>query len=300
MSPRPLNNIAILGPGLLGGSIALAVREHLPECTLRLWARREQPLLLAKELGITEHTTLDVQEAVAGAQLVILATTIGAFEELTRQMLPSLPKDAIVTDIGSVKHYVHRTTGALLHERGYQFIGSHPMAGSEQQGLEHAHASLIQGATLALTNEHQVDEEAVAALEHFWHSIGMCPYRIGAKDHDRSVARVSHVPHILAALCARTADMGGVPLEDLQRLAATGFRDTSRVSGGPPNMWASILWENDVAVRETIQYCLEDLQKLVRLLELQDRQGTEEWLREAKESRVSIKPFQNLTPPSSQ
>ncbi len=280
--------ISIIGPGLLGGSIAHAIREHLPHVRCHIWARREAPLELARELGITQHTFTDITEAVRGADLVILSSPIGSFEELSRQMLPALAKDAIVTDVGSVKAYVHRTTGHMLSERGYQFIGSHPMAGAEKQGLEHAYADLIKGATVAITNDQNCASESVQALEQFWQSIGMKPYCIAAQDHDRTVARISHVPHILAALCARTADMGGVPLEDLRRLAATGFRDTSRVSSGPAVMWAGILWENDVAVRETIQYCLEDLTKLVTLLETQDREGTEQWLAEGKASRERI------------
>ncbi len=287
---KEIASVAIIGPGLLGGSIACAIREHLPELRCQLWARRQAPLDLARQLDITQHTYSDLCEAVRGVDLVILASPIGSFEELCRQMLPALSKDAIVTDVGSVKAYVHRTTGQLLSERGYQFIGSHPMAGAEKQGLEHAYADLVKGATVAITNDQSCDESAVQALEGFWQSIGMCPYRIAALDHDRTVARISHVPHILAALCARTADMGGVPLEDLQRLAATGFRDTSRVSSGPAPMWAGILWENDVAVRETIQYCLEDLKTLVALLETQDCEGTERWLAEAKASRERIQP----------
>ncbi len=289
MAEAPFQTIAICGPGLLGGSIALAVREHLPQCELRLWARRPQPLALARELGITEHTFEEVKEAVRGAQLVILATPISAFEELARRMMPALAPGAIVTDIGSVKAYVHRTTGLVLTERGHTFIGSHPMAGAETQGLENAKASMLKGATVALTNPHGVAAEQVARLAAFWQALGCSTYEMTPINHDRTVARISHTPHILAALCANSAIKGDVPLADLQRLASSGFRDTTRVCSGGTGMWADILWENDVAVREVLAACRADLQQLITLLEQQDKNGLRQWLEQAKDARESIR-----------
>ena len=285
----PFRSVAVIGPGLLGGSVALAIRDLLPSCELRLWARRESSLELAREMQITPKLYSDLGAAVSGAELIILATPIGAFEDLTRRMLPQLSPQSLVTDLGSVKAYVHRTTGAFLAERGRDFIGSHPMAGSEKQGLEHASTALLAGATCALCNDHQVSEEKMQRLERFWQAIGMKSYRMEPINHDRSVARISHIPHVLAALCARTADMGGVPKEDLRRLAAGGFRDTTRVSSGPAHMWSDILWENDVAIRDTLNYCIEDLHKLIELLEQGDRAGTEQWLAQGKASRECIR-----------
>ena len=115
---------------------------------------------------------------------------------------------------------------------------------------------------------------------------------MGGVEHDRAGARVSHIPHVLAALAARRAAMGhGIEMQDLQRLASSGFRDTTRVAAGSPSMWAGILWENDVAVRECLHSCLADLQHLIKLLELQDRPATEQWLEEGKQARLTIKPF---------
>ncbi len=289
MADSPFQTIAICGPGLLGGSIALAVREHMPACELRLWARRVQPLALAREMGITQHTFERVEDAVRGAQLVILATPIGAFEELARRMMPALSRSAIITDIGSVKAYVHRTTGQLLTERGHLFIGSHPMAGAETQGLENATATMLKGATVALTNPHGVADEAVSRLSTFWQALGCSTYAMDPVNHDRTVARISHTPHILAGLCARTATAGSVPMADLQRLAASGFRDTTRVCSGGTGMWADILWENDVAVREVLAGCVRDLHALIDLLEQQDKDGLRHWLEAAKSSREEVR-----------
>ncbi len=289
MAASPFQSVAILGPGLLGGSIAMAMREQQPECELRLWARRAQPLALARELGITEHTFEDVKEAVRGAELVILATPIGAFEELARRMMPALSPGALVTDIGSVKAYVHRTTGLVLTERGHSFVGSHPMAGAETQGLENARADLLKGATVALTNPHGVNGEQVARLAAFWQALGCSTYEMTPINHDRTVARISHTPHILAGLCAHSAIKGDVPMADLQRLASSGFRDTTRVCSGGTGMWADILWENDVAVREVLASCRQYLQELIILLEQQDKAGLRQWLEQARDAREDIR-----------
>lgn len=284
----PFQSIAILGPGLIGGSIAYAIQEALPQCDLRLWARRQASVDLAKELQLAQVASTDLAEVVRGAELIILATPISAFMHLSEAILPYLSPEAIVTDIGSVKDYVHRTTGAFLAEKGHCFIGSHPMAGTEKQGLENAFASLMNGATIAMCNEQDAPAEKVAALEAFWLSIGSLPYLMKSKDHDRTVARISHLPHVLAALCARCAQDEQVDKKDLQRLAASGFRDTTRVSTGSPSMWADILWENDVAVREALQHSIEDLQHLIDLLEGQDKPATEQWLLDAKLTREFI------------
>lgn len=285
----PFASIAVFGPGLLGGSIARAIRERMPECDLRLWARREQPLELARQQGICDKTYTDPIVAARGAQLIILATPIAVFEDLSRRMLPAIDRNAIVTDVGSVKAYVHRTTGDTLTERGRIFIGSHPMAGTEKQGLEHSDSQLLQGATVALTNPHGAADCMVERLAAFWQALGCSTYLMDPTNHDRTVARISHIPHILAALCARGAITGNVPMTDLQRLAASGFRDTTRVCEGPAGMWADILWENDVAVRGALADCIRDLHYLSDLLENQDRQGVQDWLEEARAARKTVR-----------
>lgn len=287
-SVKPLQTIAIFGPGLLGGSIAMAVHRHLPQAELRLWARREQPLEWAKEKGICSVTGTNAKEIARGADLIILATPIGVFEDLVRRILPAIGKDTIVTDIGSVKAYVHRTTGDFLHERKRLFIGSHPMAGTEKTGIENAFPDLLKGATVALTNPHGAPADKVAQLSAFWQSLGCSTYEMEPVIHDHTVARISHIQHILAALAARNGAVGA-PMADLQRLAASGFRDTTRVAAGPAGMWADILWENDVAIRKVLADCVDDLHHLIDLLEDQDKEGVRQWLETAREARATVR-----------
>lgn len=284
----PFSGVAVLGPGLLGGSVAMAVRQCMPECKLSLWARRPQPLELAQQLGIATHTTLDAQEAVRGAQLVILATPIGTFPQLVQAILPALEPGALVTDVGSVKASVHDSAGQLLTEKGHFFIGSHPMAGAEKQGLEHARADLLRGAMVALTNPHGVPADKLARLADFWQKLGCRTHVMTPAGHDTTVAHISHVPHILAALCARSAVQGDAPAEDLRLLASTGFRDTTRVSSGSPTMWADILCANAPAIRAALAACISDLQAIENLLEQRDEQALTSWLKQAKDARESV------------
>lgn len=283
----PFSSVAILGPGLLGGSVALAVRRYLPDMEIRLWARRQAPLDEAAAMSITPHLFTDISSAVAGAELIILATPVGCFENLSVRMLPSIAPGALVTDVGSVKAYVHRTSGALLHAHGVSFIGSHPMAGSEKQGLSAACQDLFVGAGIVLTNDQEAPPELLNRLAAFWTALGGRCLNMEAGLHDRTVARISHVPHVLAALCARNAVADGNQ-KDLRELASTGFRDTTRVCSGAPGMWADILWENDVAVRKSLSSCVDDLRELSRLLETQDKAGVERWLANARSAREQI------------
>ena len=286
----PFSTVAVLGPGLLGGSIAKAVRERMPSCELRLWARREEPLQMAKRMGITQHTSLDLQETVRGAELVILATPIGAFPRLAESMLPALGREALVTDVGSVKGSVHRSIGELLTKAGHYFVGSHPMAGAENQGLEYARANLLQDAVVALTNPHRVPDSLVTLLTDFWKLLGCRTCELTPVQHDDTVARISHLPHVLAALGARSAVGGDVPDEQLQMLASTGFRDTTRVSSGGAAMWADILSGNSPAVLRAIYESIEDLQQLARLLEKNDMEELSTWLEQARSARKRVMP----------
>lgn len=281
-----LSPVAVLGPGLLGGSIAKAVRERMPGCELRLWARRQEPLELAKSLGITDHICSDICEAVRGAQLIILATPVGVFPQMVQSMLPAIAPGAIITDVGSVKEIVHTGIGELLTRAGHCFIGSHPMAGAEKQGLEHARADLLVGAMVPLTNPHGAPAALVEKLSGFWQALGCRTCEMCPAEHDRAVARISHMPHVLAALCARHAT--GDNKSHLRQLVSTGFRDTTRVSSGGATMWADILCGNAPAVREAIRDCIADLHALEGLLQQENKAGLSTWLEQAKETREDL------------
>ncbi len=284
-------HVAILGPGLLGGSLAMAVRRFMPGVGIRLWARRREPLEYAEARHLADVCSQNLPEVVDGAALVILATPTPTYLELARQFRGVLVPDALVTDVGSTKGDVHAGVGNYLHAAGHLFLGSHPMAGSEKQGIEHARAELFRSAMVVITNEHRVTEDVVQRLISFWEQLGAKTVTAEPRLHDRLVAAISHTPHLLSALTARAAVSDeALPPDALRQLASTGFRDTTRVSDGAPELWADILSQNAEAVCPHLEQSIRDLQTVLRLLREGRRAELQQWLAQAKHARDTILP----------
>lgn len=274
-------NISILGGGLLGGSLALALAEIENPPTIRLWARQEKTAQAARELGI-QVATSDLAEAVRDADLVILTVPVGAMPDLVSAALEAgLPDGCLITDVGSVKRTPHRKIPPLLKDRDLRFIGSHPMAGSERDGLSAVTATLFRNAACLLTNDGGAPPSQAAALEKFWKEIGCRTAWMSASIHDELVARISHLPHLLAACTAR------VCLKDPSegRFGGGGLRDTTRVAAGNPAMWGEIVIENREALTGLIHETISDLREILAILETGNREQATQWLATAKQRR---------------
>lgn len=273
-----------MGPGLLGGSLAmeLAARRHTG---LRLWARREEPLVQARRMGVDGVLTTDLKAAIAGADLAVLCMPVGAMPAIARRiaLVPDGPH--VVTDVGSIKESLEQNVGKILRAAGRVFVGSHPMCGSELKGMEAARIGLYKGAVCVVTTppcgegKTKVEVEAVC---RFWKEVGMHVIRMDAAEHDSVVARVSHLPHAVAAVLARVA------LESCQNavdLAAGGFRDTTRIAGGSPEMWREILLENGDRVAPLLRECAQSLEDMALALDRADGDAVLEALRAGKSAR---------------
>lgn len=275
--------ISVLGGGLLGGSISLALEEKGGS---KLWFRKPEAAAKARESGIGAATA-DLTEAVTGCDLLILAVPVGAMAPLLRAAIQAgLASNTLITDVGSVKQTPHRQLEAILRENGNPFIGSHPMAGSEQNGLQAARPDLFQNAACLLTNDSGASEALCEDLETFWKSLGCRTKWLTAADHDAIVARISHLPHITAAATAlsalgRSCDDGA--------LAGGGLRDTTRVASGNPDMWAEILTENKEAVLAELRDNIGHLNDILASLEQGDLEAVREWLAGAKKLRDTLR-----------
>lgn len=275
-------NIAILGGGLLGGSLAMALMPDHPR--VRLWARRPETVCAALESGISGATG-DLKTAVADADLLILAVPVGSMAALIQQALGAgLAAGCLVTDVGSVKRAPHQSIPPLLAGRDIGFIGSHPMAGSEQNGLGAASAGLFQNAACLLTNDERVPGDRAGALERFWQGVGCRTTWMDAAAHDELVARISHLPHIVAASAARVC----LANPDEGRFGGGGLRDTTRVASGDAGMWAEILTENHAALLSPLRQTIADLGGLLQHLENNNRQAVCHWLTDAKHLRDQL------------
>lgn len=277
-----VTNLAILGPGLLGGSIALAARAH-GGCQVAMWARRPEAVAEVMALGVTERASTDLRSIVADAALVVLCVPVGAMPGLARELAGALPLGAIVTDVGSVKASVCAELGGLLRDRAC-FVGSHPMAGSEQTGITAARADLFEGAVSIVTPDPTSDPDAVAAVADFWRTLGARVLQVDPAEHDRIVALISHLPHLLAAALINTVAAENPAAFDF---CGPGFRDTTRVAGGPPEMWAEILGTNRTAVRAAVEALIVKLREIATLLD-HDRPMTE-FLTQAKAQRDRLR-----------
>ncbi len=247
--------LAVLGPGLLGGSILMrnAVMRNRMEAAV--WARRESALEDVRALGIADVCSGDLEEVVTEASLVVICTPIGAMPDLAQKIAPLLPADTVVTDVGSVKGSVVQFLQATL---GSRFVGAHPMAGSECEGLAFSRADLYEGAVCLITPTPMTAPTALNAVEHFWSELGCRTVRMEPTLHDMIVAKVSHLPHLVAAclalVCARE---NGEHLE----FSGPGFRDTTRIARGPVGMWTEILMANRHAVLQEIDALADVLAK---------------------------------------
>jgi prephenate dehydrogenase len=258
-----MKRIAILGPGLLGGSIALALRAK-QGVEVRLWARRPEAVREAREMSVAALASDNLEEVVQHADTVVLCMPIGAMPAVVSQMLPFLEPDALVTDVGSVKLAVEHALSPLLKNRAL-FVGSHPMAGSEKAGLIHARADLFNAATCIVTPQEGVTSpEAVARATEFWAALGGRVRLLSPRQHDAVCALISHVPHLTAAALVNAVN-AQLPLA--LDFFGPGFRDTTRVASGLPEMWTEILSENRAEVLNGLRALSAQLDNVARILE---------------------------------
>lgn len=239
-----MEHIAIMGLGLMGGSLGLALKAKGYRGHISAYARREETRAFALAQGMVDAAYPDPVKAVQGADVAVYCTPILTIPALIESSRPGMKKGLLVTDVGSTKEALTNEIDLLLQGTEVTFIGSHPLAGSEQQGIESARAHLYQGARVVLTpSDEQQVLPAFDGLKKLWESVGARISVMSAEEHDRIVARTSHLPHLAAAMLAATTGRAEDP-EKWGLLCGTGFRDTSRIAEGSPDVWHDIVRSN--------------------------------------------------------
>lgn len=260
------DHVVIVGVGLIGGSIAKALKARGLARKITGLGRSHTRLLAAKQAGLIDEVAESASE-LAPFTLAVVCTPVDRIPQDVRALQTVASPGSLITDAGSVKGSICEALGSPAAKVA-QFIGSHPMAGSEQGGWEHADAQLFQGRTCAITPVDN-NEAAVQGIEQFWASLGMRTVRFQPRQHDQIVALTSHMPHAAASAIASLLTPEAWPL------AATGFRDTTRVASGDAGLWTSILLENREAVTERLKELTLVLQQFVEALEANDSAATE-------------------------
>jgi prephenate dehydrogenase len=277
-----IRRLSILGVGLLGGSIGLALRSSAKHYHIVGYGHRPRTLEVALNMGAIHEYTSDALVAVRESDLAILCTPVGIFEPLLRQIAPGLKSGAIVTDVGSTKRSVVKM-GEQLLPPGVHFVGSHPMAGSEKRGVEFARADLYRGALCITTPWSRTDPGALRAVESFWIELGMRTTRLNPDDHDRLLADVSHLPHAIAAALVKVQPDQAFPL------AGKGFADTTRIAAGDPGLWRDIFLDNRDNLRIALSKLRQQIDHLDHSLEQADAHALEVFLDSAAKIRQTIK-----------
>ena len=246
-----IDTLCIIGVGLIGGSLARALRDAGLVRRVVGCGRDPGNLARAIELGVIDHAESDPAKAVAGADMVVVAVTLGATQDILSRIAPALDPAAVVTDVGSVKAEISRLGAIALGERG-QFVGSHPMAGSEKTGWEHGTAELFERRTCFVTPLPTTSPAATERVVRFWHDLGGEAVTVDPDRHDEIVAHISHLPQVLAStLCAFLASRDS----SWRNYAGGGLRDTTRIAGSDPQLWRTILEQNrDEVLRALCAY----------------------------------------------
>lgn len=276
---KNLEQVTVVGVGLLGGSVGLAL-QAVGFAGRRVGVgRRASSLRKAMAVDAVDEVTRDIAKGVAGADLVVLCSPIGRFEPLLRRMAESLKPGAIVTDVGSTKVHVVRIAQRLLPKHVH-FVGSHPIAGSEKTGVAFARADLFERALCLVTPTKRTDKAAVQTVRAFWASLGGHVQLILPANHDRLLARVSHLPHVVATALVHLSLKN-----DAIDLAGTGFADTTRTASGDPAMWTDILGTNQKAMVRNIDQLITELTRLRNRLKRDQLQAVCDWLAAGKQAR---------------
>ena len=280
----PLDKLTIIGAGLLGGSIGLAARASGLAKRVSALVRRPESVAECQALGIADEVTLDPAEAVTGADLIVLCTPISGMAGLAKRTLPDLKPGAVITDVGSTKQQLVAALTPLCAGAGARFIGSHPMAGSDQTGPGAARADLFDGSVCVLTPTTDTHADTLATVNDFWTSLGSRPIVMPADTHDRLVARCSHLPHLLASTLVRRV-LDAAHGEQQTQLCATGFRDMTRLAAGSPVMWRDIVGSNRDDILAAIDEFANELGELRGLIAGDSPEAIEAWLQQAKVAR---------------
>jgi prephenate dehydrogenase len=277
------SRLSILGVGLLGGSIGLAVKSISSSCKIIGYGHRPEPLALAKSRGAIDEIADSAAHAVQGADLVILCTPVGTFGSLLQEISAAIKPGAIVTDVGSTKRSVCNLADTLLPPQAH-FVGSHPMAGSEKRGVEAARADLFRQALCITTPTNRTDRHALGVVESFWNELGMRTTRLSPEDHDRMLAEVSHLPHVLAAALMATQDDAAV------HVAGKGLLDTTRIAAGDGGLWRDIFLDNADNMQLALTKLRAQLDRFEMLLKDPQGDGLKNWLDRAAARRRAIAP----------
>lgn len=279
--------VAIIGVGLIGGSLGLALKKrNLIEEVVGI-GRRQESLDKALQVGAVDRTTLRLKEGVKDVDLVVVATPVGLIPEMVKGMNRALSPGTIITDVGSTKEKIVEEVDRFLPE-GISFVGGHPLAGSEKRGVEEAQADLFENSVCVLTPGEKTSSKIVEIVKSLWESVGAKVLVMKPEEHDFLIAATSHLPHLIATtLVNLVSDLKGKD-ERLLSLMASGFKDTTRIAASPPKLWRDICLSNRSNLTEMIDRFKELLEEAKEHISREDGALLKEDFAKAKAFRDKL------------
>lgn len=278
---KNLKKISVIGMGLLGASVTLAIKREMPSRKIIGYSHRASTRSKAAELELADEIVDSLAEAVEDVDVIILATPIQTFQNYFKELAPYLKDGAIVTDVGSTKSLPHEWAAATL-PKGVHYVGSHPIAGSEKRGLEYARDDLLAGANCIVTKVRGTHSASVELLQKFWTKLGCSVEVMSPSRHDGIFGRVSHLPHITAAALVNASSSADL------KFCGKGFIDTTRVSSGPANVWTDILMTNPQTCVDGIDGLIEQLKKIRNAVKSADETQVKKLLAAASDKRAKM------------
>ena len=280
-----IRRLCVVGPGLLGGSVALAARARQLAGEIVVVGRSEASVAPSVRAGAADRGTTDLAAGLRGVDLCVLATPVATLERQLAAVWAAAEPGIVITDVGSTKGRIVATAERLAAERPLDFVGSHPMAGSERAGFAEARADLFVAATVILTPTERTTPAALARVRAFWDAVGGRVTVLDPLTHDRATAAVSHLPHLVAdALVDAVLRMDPAFLE----VAARGFRDTTRIAASSPPVWREIFQDNRAALAEALAAFRKSLDHLEAVIALGDAAAVEAELERIKQHREKL------------
>lgn len=279
-------HIGFVGLGLIGGSIVKALKAKHPEYRITAFSRSQAPLLLAKEEGMIDEITTEINEQFAAFDYIFLCTPVEYIAMYLERIKPFIKPTCIITDVGSVKGYIHEAVESLGMEAN--FIGGHPMAGSEKTGYVNSSALLLENAFYAITPTKDVNEDAVNTFVEMVKDMGAEPVVLDYKKHDFSVAGISHVPHIIASSLVNLVKDNDSEDQIMKMMAAGGFKDITRIASSSPEMWEQICATNPEAISTLLQKYIDSLTAIKDSIDNKNKEYIHNMFETSKEYRDSV------------
>lgn len=273
--------VTIIGLGLIGGSLGLAIKEKKLAKEIVGVSRRQGTIQQALSFGAVDSVTLDLKKGIKGSDLVVLTAPVLKIIDITRRISPHLEKGAIVIDAGSTKETIVKAIESILPD-GVDFVGSHPLAGSERSGVIYSNKDLFKGSHCILTKTACTNPMALNKIKRFWNRLGMEAEIMSPARHDKVVSRLSHLPH------AASAGLSNACSKVDLHLAAGGFKDATRIASGSPELWKDVFITNRKNIVRDIKLLKKELSKIEKALIKNDSRGLLRLLKKAKDIRDSV------------